>query len=69
VWAAAQTEPDAPAVVAVGPAWRSVLTTLGSALVVGPEDLALVTVVDSAFEVVDAVRAAVEAPRLAAPRG
>lgn len=70
VWAAAQTEASAPAVVAVGPAWRSVLSVLATQLVVGPEDMALVTVVDTGDQVVDAVRSAVvEAPRLAAPRG
>jgi predicted Rossmann-fold nucleotide-binding protein len=69
VWAAAQTEPGAPVVVAVGEAWRAMLEVIGEQLVVGADDLALVTVVDSADDVVEAVRAGVAAPRLVAPRG
>jgi uncharacterized protein (TIGR00725 family) len=42
VWAAAQTEPDAPRVVAVGARWRTVLDGLAATLVAGPGDFALV---------------------------
>jgi uncharacterized protein (TIGR00725 family) len=42
VWAAAQTEPDMPRVVAVGERWRGLLEAFGERLVVGPADLALV---------------------------
>jgi uncharacterized protein (TIGR00725 family) len=69
VWAAAQTEPDAPAVVTVGSAWRKVLDVVGERMVVGEEDLRLVTSVEEAAEVVGAVRAARAAQRVATPRG
>ena len=69
VWAAAQTEPDAPSVVTVGPAWRSILEVVADRMVVGDEDLRLVTSVDEAAEVVPAVRAGRAAHRVAAPRG
>jgi predicted Rossmann-fold nucleotide-binding protein len=69
VWAAAQTEDSAPAVVAVGPAWRTLLATVRDRLVVGDEDLALVTVVDGADDVAAAVRTGLGASRLAVPRG
>jgi predicted Rossmann-fold nucleotide-binding protein len=69
VWAAAQTEPDAPVVVTVGPAWKSVLDVVGERMMVGDEDLRLVTSVDEAAEVVTAVRAGRGAHRVAMPRG
>lgn len=69
VWAAAQTEPDAPAVVTVGSDWRTVLDVVGERMVVGEEDLRLVTSVDGADEVVAAVRAGRAAQRVATPRG
>lgn len=69
VWAAAQTEAEAPAVVAVGEAWRAVLAVIGEELVVGPDDLALVACVDEPDEVVAAVHAGFAAERMAAPRG
>jgi hypothetical protein len=42
VWAAAQTEPGAPVVVAVGARWRKLLDGLAGALIVGDADMALV---------------------------
>jgi predicted Rossmann-fold nucleotide-binding protein len=51
VWAAAQTEPDMPRIVAVGDRWRKILSVLGESLVIGSEDLALVRVVDSPGQV------------------
>ena len=69
VWAAAQTEPDAPVVITVGPAWKSILGVVAERMVVGDEDLRLVTSVDEAAEVVTAVRAGRAAHRVATPRG
>jgi uncharacterized protein (TIGR00725 family) len=42
VWGAAQTEPGAPVVVAVGTRWRALLDALAGELIVGEADLALV---------------------------
>jgi uncharacterized protein (TIGR00725 family) len=42
VWAAAQTEPGAPTVVAVGARWRALRDGLARSLVAGDEDFALV---------------------------
>jgi uncharacterized protein (TIGR00725 family) len=42
VWAAAQTEPDAPRVVVVGARWRTILDALAASLVAGPADFELV---------------------------
>jgi len=42
VWAAAQTEPEMPAVIAVGERWRALLDAFGERLVVGAADLELV---------------------------
>lgn len=69
VWSAAQTEPAAPAVVVMGPAWRAMLELIAGRMVVGPADLALVTAVEGPDEVVAAVRAGLAAARVAAPRG
>lgn len=69
VWAAAQTETDAPVVVTVGAAWRSILDVVGERMVVGEEDLRLVASVDEPAEVVGAIRAGRTAHRVATPRG
>lgn len=69
VWSALQTEPAAPCVVAVGPAWRALLTAIAENLIVGAEDLACVAVVDRPSEVVPAIRAGRAARRSARPRG
>jgi hypothetical protein len=69
VWAAAQTEPSAPVLVTVGPAWKSVLGVVAGRMVVGVEDLDLVTSVDGPAEVVAAIRNGLGAERVAAPRG
>jgi uncharacterized protein (TIGR00725 family) len=69
VWAAAQTEAAALVVVTVGPAWRAILAVVAECMVVGEEDLRLVTSVDDAAEVVTAVRSGLAAHRVATPRG
>jgi hypothetical protein len=40
VWAAAQTEPGMPRLIALGERWRLLFDAFGDALVVGPADLA-----------------------------
>ena len=59
VWAAAQTEADAPVVVAVGERWRALLDALAADLVVAAEDMALVRWAPDAER---AVAAALDAP-------
>jgi uncharacterized protein (TIGR00730 family) len=44
-WGAAQTEPDAPLLIAIGERWRRLLDALAQDLVVSVEDVALVHVV------------------------
>jgi uncharacterized protein (TIGR00725 family) len=63
VWAAAQTEPGAPRVVAVGERWRALLDGLAASLVAGPGDFALVAWAADAREAVAlALEPAAEAP-------
>ncbi|MFJ1597825.1 LOG family protein [Streptomyces sp. NPDC088261] len=69
VWSALQTEPAAPPVVAVGPAWRALLAAIAENLIVGPEDLAHVALVDHPSEVAAAIRAGRAARRAVQPRG
>jgi uncharacterized protein (TIGR00730 family) len=63
VWAAAQTEPGAAALVLVGEAWAEVHRAVGDGLVVDPDDLALARCVATVEEVVPAVRAALAEQR------
>ena len=44
VWAALQTEPDAPDLIFIGAGWPAVLEALGAHLVIGDRDLGLVTI-------------------------
>jgi uncharacterized protein (TIGR00725 family) len=48
VWAAAQTEPGMPRLIALGGRWRALFDAFAASLVVGDDDLALVTVVTDA---------------------
>jgi uncharacterized protein (TIGR00725 family) len=52
VWAAAQTEADAPRVVVVGARWRAILDGLAASLVAGPDDFALVAWAEHAEQAV-----------------
>ena len=63
VWAAAQTEPGAAALVLVGQDWADVHRAIGAGLVVDPDDLAIAVCVDTVDDVIPAVRAALSGPR------
>jgi hypothetical protein len=67
VWAAAQTEPDAPAIVLLGRAWPPVIDAFRRELVIDERDLALLRVAASPVEAAEAalsgVRAAHHQPR------
>lgn len=52
-WAAAQTEADAPALIALGEHWRALLDAFREHLVVDADDLALVAVAASPGEAVE----------------
>lgn len=52
-WGAAQTEPGAPLLVAVGERWERLLAALAEDLVVSPDDLGLVHVVPTAAAAVE----------------
>jgi uncharacterized protein (TIGR00725 family) len=67
VWAAAQTEADAPRAVAVGPRWRVLLDALAASLVAGPADLALVAWAEDAEQAVALALEPASAPP--GPRG
>jgi uncharacterized protein (TIGR00725 family) len=53
VWAASQTEAEAPTLVALGPGWQAVLEAVAAHLVVGAEDMALVQAAGTPEEAVE----------------
>lgn len=63
VWAAAQTEPSAAALILVGEAWREVRDAIGAGLVVDQDDVGLARCVDEVDDVVAAVHDALALPR------
>lgn len=63
VWAAAQTEPSAAALILVGEAWRGVRDAIGAGLVVDQDDVGLARCVDEVDDVVAAVHDALALPR------
>jgi uncharacterized protein (TIGR00730 family) len=63
VWAAAQTEPSAAALILVGEAWREIRDVIGTGLVVDQDDVALARCVDEVDDVVAAVHDALALPR------
>ena len=63
VWAAAQTEPDTPRLVLVGPGWQRLLESVRSELVVDEHDLAVPIRVAGVDDVVGAVRLLLAAPK------
>lgn len=54
VWAAAQTEPAAPAIIALGEAWPRLLEAFRAGLVIDERDLALIRVASTPAEAADA---------------
>jgi uncharacterized protein (TIGR00730 family) len=62
VWAAAQTEPGAAALVLVGAGWRRVLETLGDELVIDDRDLGIAHLVDRVEDVPAVVHRLIAAP-------
>ena len=70
VWAAAQTEPGAAALVLVGSDWSDVHRTIGTGLVVDPDDLPLAVCVETVEDVVPAIKKALSAEKVnRGPRG
>jgi uncharacterized protein (TIGR00730 family) len=63
VWAAAQTEPGAAALVLVGTDWSDVHRAIGAGLVVDPDDLALAACVETVDDVVPAIKTALSAEK------
>lgn len=63
VWAAAQTEPSAAALILVGDAWREVRDAIESRLVVDGHDVSLARCVAGVDDVVSAVHEALARPR------
>jgi len=63
VWAAAQTEPGAAALVLVGDAWQGVRDAIAVGLVVDEDDVALARCVATVDQVVAAVHDALARPR------
>jgi uncharacterized protein (TIGR00730 family) len=68
VWAAAQTEPAAPAIILLGDAWPRLLEVFRDNLVIDERDLALLRVVATAGEAAEAALSAGRAARNL-PRG
>ncbi len=64
VWAAAQTEPGAAALVLVGQDWADVHHAIGAGLVVDPDDLTLADCVETVDEVVPAIKRALSAEKV-----
>jgi predicted Rossmann-fold nucleotide-binding protein len=70
VWAAAQTEPGAAALVLLGAGWRRLVTAFGAELVVDERDLAVPAMVDDVSAVIPAVRHLLDTPaQVLGPRG
>lgn len=68
VWAAAQTEPAAPAIVLLGEAWPRLLAVFRDELVIDDRDLALLQIVTTPAEAAEAALGAVRAAH-GRPRG
>jgi uncharacterized protein (TIGR00730 family) len=63
IWAAAQTEPEAPRLVLVGDAWRQLTESVGRSFVISRDDLTIPVLADEVSEVVEAVEVALTSPR------
>ena len=68
-WAAAQTEPNPPSIVLLGDSWRPLIRAIAENLVVGHQDLALLRLVATPEEAVQAVTAAGDTSARPGPRG
>jgi uncharacterized protein (TIGR00730 family) len=69
IWAAAQTEPNAPSIVLLGDGWAHLIEAIGEHLVVGPNDLKLLQLVDSPDEAVQALTVTIDPGPPPGPRG
>jgi uncharacterized protein (TIGR00730 family) len=69
MWSARQTEPRAPALVVAGHGWPALLATITQQMIVGADDLALVSIAETAEDVVAAVGHQLRLRRPAQPRG
>jgi uncharacterized protein (TIGR00730 family) len=69
IWAAAQTEPNPPSIVLLGESWPPLIKAIGRQLVVGPQDLKLLRLVDTPEEAVQALTVPPDRGDRPAPRG
>ncbi len=69
IWAAAQTEPNAPLIVLLGDHWPSVIKVIGENLVVGPADLKLLQIVATPEDAIQALKAPPGRSRRPGPHG
>jgi len=69
VWSVRQTESHAPAVVVAGRGWPALLATIAERMVVGADDLALVSVAETSEDVIAAIEYQVRLRRAPLPRG
>jgi uncharacterized protein (TIGR00725 family) len=69
VWAAAQTEANPPAILALGDAWPPMIEAIAKNLVVGAADLSLVRLVPGPAAALDALMESGERPAGRGPRG
>jgi uncharacterized protein (TIGR00730 family) len=69
VWSVRQTEPRAPALVVAGDGWPALLATIAEQMVVGADDLALLSIAETAEDVIAAIEQQVLLRRVALPRG
>jgi predicted Rossmann-fold nucleotide-binding protein len=63
IWAAAQTEPGAAALVVVGEAWQELMSFLGRTFVISADDLSLPSQANDVGEIVLAVERALAQPQ------
>jgi uncharacterized protein (TIGR00725 family) len=68
-WSVRQTESRAPALVVAGHAWPALLATITEHMIIGADDLALVSVAETAEDVIAAIERQVRLGRKAEPRG
>lgn len=68
-WSVRQTESHAPALVVAGHGWPALLATITGQMIVGAEDLALVSVAETPEDVIAAIERQLRLRRTAQPRG
>jgi uncharacterized protein (TIGR00725 family) len=69
IWAAAQTEGSPPSIVLLGECWPPLIKAIGEHLVVGPEELKLLHLVESPEEALQALTTPAESGDRLGPRG